>query len=69
MDIDFSKMAVGDRVAMSPGKWSDTQRAELDAAAQWARKNATEEVSPQFQADGNEGSMTEKGQYWITRIL
>lgn len=64
MDINFSAMNVGDKVALPSGKWGDKLRVYHQQAADYARDNP----GMQFETEGNEGSMTEKGQYWIRRI-
>lgn len=63
MEIDFDKMEVGEKVALPPGKWSETQRAYYDQANEFARLNH----GVQFEVSGHEGSNFEQGQYWIMR--
>ena len=62
--IDFTGIAVGEKIMLPEGKWNDAQRAVMAQAAAFADK---QEPRWQFQATGHEGSTFEKGQYWIER--
>lgn len=64
MEYDFASMAVGDRLPMPPGKWSDPQREVMALATAFCN---TQDPRWQFQSDGHEGSTFEPGQYWIER--
>ena len=63
MDIDFSTMQVGDRIALIEGKWGDAQRVAYNAATAYQAQH----TGVQFQVDGHDGSTFERGQFWIER--